>query len=108
MVNGIGAGEILGAAEVTWRFGNGSEQAVVFYSDDRDQSFSGTVSIAVFSDGVKVDQADNVSGNSWRFDGEASSNGGVLRSNLEFRISTHNNGVSSLPVVINVTRPVLT
>ena len=42
--------------------------------------------------------------NSWRFDGEASSNGGVLRSNLEFRISTYRTGVSSLPIVINMSK----
>ncbi|WP_104903692.1 phage tail protein [Pseudomonas sp. LH1G9] len=108
LVNGVAGGEISGIAEVSWRYRSGAEQAVVFYTDDRDQAFEGSVSIGVYSSGVKVDQVDNLTGNSWRFEGEAPSNGGVLRDNLEFRISTYNNGVSSLPIVINVTRTVLT
>lgn len=108
LVNGVGGGEISGVAEVSWRYRSGAEQAVVFYTDDRDQAFEGSVSIGVYSSGVKVDQVDNLTGNSWRFEGEAPSNGGVLRENLEFRISTYRAGVSSLPIVINVTRAVLT
>lgn len=108
LVNGVAGGEISGTAEVSWRFRSGSEQAVVFYTDDRDQAFTGTVSIAVYSGGVRIEQADNLTGNGWRFDGEAPSNGGVLRSDLEFRISTYRSGVSSLPIVIKVTRPALT
>lgn len=107
LVNGVAGGEISGVAEVSWRYRSGAEQAVVFYSDDRDQAFTGTVSIAVFSGGVKVEQVDNLTGNSWRFEGEASSNGGVLRGELEFRVSTYSGGVSSDPVIVTVTRSAL-
>jgi len=106
LVNGVGGGEISGVAEVSWRYRSGAEQAVVFYGDDRDQAFAGSVSIGVWSAGAKVGQADNLTGNSWRFDGEASSNGGVLRDELEFRVSTYASGVSSVPVVVKVNRPV--
>lgn len=104
LVNGVGGGEISGVAEVSWRFRSGAAQEVVFYSDDRDQPFAGTVSIGVWSSGVKVGQADNLAGNSWRFDGEASSNGGVLRAELEFRVSTYAKGITSNPVVVQVSR----
>lgn len=104
LVNGVEGGEISGVAEVSWRYRSGAEQAVVFYSDDRDQAFAGTVSIGVWSGGVKIDQVDNLTGNAWRFEGEASSNGGVLRGELEFRVSTYSSGVSSDPVVVSVTR----
>lgn len=106
LVNGVGGGEISGVAEVTWRFRSGGAQEVAFYTDDRDQAFTGTVSIAVYSGGVKVEQADNLTGNSWRFEGEASSNGGVLRGELEFGVSTYGSGVSSDPIIVNVTRSV--
>ncbi|WP_458730081.1 phage tail protein [Pseudomonas brenneri] len=108
LVNGVGGGEISGVAEVTWRYRSGAAQEVVFYSDDRDQAFAGSVSIAVYSAGVKVEQVDNLTGNAWRFDGEASSNGGVLRGELEFRVSTYNSGVSSNPIVVSVTRSATT
>lgn len=108
LVNGVDGGEISGAAEVTWRYRSGAEQAVVFYSDDRDQAFTGTVSISVYSGGLKVEQVDNLSGNSWRFEGEASSNGGVLRAELEFRVSTYSSGISSDPIVVSVTRSATT
>lgn len=103
-VNGYRAGRLVGVAEVTWRFRSGAAQEVAFYTDDRDQDFAGTVSIAVFSNGVKVEQVDNLTGNSWRFEGEASSNGVVLRGELEFRVSTYNAGVSSDSIYVSVTR----
>lgn len=106
-VNGVGGGEISGVAEITWRYRSGAAQEVVFYTDDRDQAFTGTVSIGVWSGGVKVEQVDNLTGNSWRFEGEASSNGGVLRDELEIRVSTYSSGVSSDPVVVSVTRSAL-
>lgn len=108
LVNGVEGGEISGVAEVSWRYRSGAAQEVAFYTDDRDQAFAGTVSIAVYSAGVKVEQVDNLSGNSWRFAGEAPGNGGVFRGDLEFRISTYSSGVSSSLVVVNVTRSVLT
>ena len=108
LVNGVAGGEITGVAEVTWRYRSGSAQEVAVYTDDRDQAFTGTVSIAVFSDGVKVEQVDNLTGNSWRFEGEASSNGGVLRGELEIRVSTYSAGVSSNPIVVGVTRSATT
>lgn len=106
LVNGVDGGEISGVAEVTWRFRSGAAQEVAFYSDDRDQDFAGTVSIGVWSGGSKVEQVDNLTGNSWRFEGEASSNGGVLRGELEIRVSTYSSGVSSDPIIVNVTRTV--
>lgn len=106
LVNGVGGGEISGVAEVTWRYRSGAAQEVAFYTDDRDQAFTGTVSIGVWSGGVKVEQVDNLTGNSWRFEGEVSSNGGVLRAELEIRVSTYSGGVSSDPIVVSVTRSV--
>jgi len=106
-VNGVGGGEISGVAEITWRYRSGAAQEVAFYTDDRDQAFTGTVSIGVWSGGVKVEQVDNLTGNSWRFEGEATSNGGVLRDELEIRVSTYSSGVSSDPVVVSVTRSTL-
>ncbi|MBC7213295.1 MAG: hypothetical protein H5U33_25775, partial [Pseudomonas sp.] len=106
LVNGAAGGEISGTAEVTWRYRSGAAQEVAFYSDDRDQAFAGTVSIGVWSGGSKVEQVDNLAGNSWRFEGEASSNGGVLRGELEIRVSTYSSGVSSDPIIVNVTRSV--
>ncbi|MGJ3439980.1 phage tail protein [Pseudomonas sp. Je.1.5.c] len=106
-VNGVGGGEISGVAEITWRYRSGAAQEVAFYTDDRDQAFTGTVSIGVWSGGVKVEQVDNLTGNSWRFEGEASSNGGVLRDELEIRVSTYSSGASSDPVVVSVTRSAL-
>ena len=93
-----------GVAAVAWRYRSGASQEVAFYTDDRDQAFAGTVSIAVYSDGVKVEQVDNLVGNSWRFDGEAPSNGGVLRGELEFRVSTYSAGVSSDPIIVRASR----
>lgn len=104
LVNGVEGGEISGVAEVSWRYRSGAEQAVAFYTDDRDQDFAGSVSIAVYSDGVKVEQVDNLVGNSWVFEGEASSNGGVLRGELEFRVSTYSAGVGSDPIIVRITR----
>lgn len=104
LVNGVEGGEISGTAEVSWRYRSGAVQEVAFYTDDRDQAFAGTVSIAVFSNGVKVEQVDNLVGNSWRFEGEASSNGGVLRAELEFRVSTYSAGVSSDPIIVRASR----
>lgn len=72
----------------------------MFYSDDRDQAFAGSVSIGVWSGGVKVEQVENLTGNSWVYEGEASSNGGVLRAELEIRVSTYNSGVSSNPIIV--------
>lgn len=66
LVNGVEGGEISGVAEVIWRFRSGAAQEVAFYTDDRDQAFSGTVSIGVWSGGAKVEQVDNLTGNSWR------------------------------------------
>lgn len=106
-VNGVGGGEISGVAEVSWRYRSGAVQEVAFYTDDRDQAFAGTVSIDVWSGGVKVEQVDNLTGNAWRFDGEASSNGGVLRGELDFRVSTYSAGGSSDPIVVSVTRSTL-
>lgn len=106
LVNGVGGGEISGVAEVTWRYRSGGAQEVAFYTDDRDQAFAGRVSIGVWSGGVKVEQVDNLTGSSWRFAGEAASNGGVLRAELEIRISTYGSGVSSDPIIVNVTRSV--
>lgn len=108
LINGSGGGEISGVAEVSWRFRSGAAQEVTFYTDDRDQVFTGTVSIAVYSGGVKVEQVDNLTENSWRFEGEAPSNGGVLRRDLEFSVSTYSAGISSSPIVVNVTRSDLT
>ncbi|MGG5290024.1 phage tail protein [Pseudomonas shirazensis] len=107
LVNGVDGGVISGLAEVSWRYRSGGAQEVAFYTDDHDQAFAGSVSIAVFSDGVKVEQVDNLTGNSWVYEGEASSNGGVLRGDLEFRVSTYSGGVSSDPIVVRVTRPAL-
>lgn len=104
LVNGVEGGEISGVAAVAWRYRSGASQEVAFYTDDRDQAFAGTVSIAVYSDGVKVEQVDNLVGNSWRFDGEAPSNGGVLRGELEFRVSTYSAGVSSDPIIVRASR----
>jgi len=104
LVNGVEGGVISGVAEVSWRYRSGAEQAVAFYTDDRDQDFAGSVSIAVYSDGVKVEQVDNLVGNSWVFEGEASSNGGVLRGELEFRVSTYGAGVGSDPIIVRITR----
>jgi hypothetical protein len=104
LVNGVAGGEISGFAEVTWRYRSGGEQEVAFYTDDRDQVFAGSVSIAVYSGGVKVEQSDNLTGNAWSFEGEASSNGGVLRGELEFRVSTYSAGVGSDPIIVRITR----
>lgn len=93
---------------MSWRFRSGLAQDVVFYTDDKDQAFAGVVSIGVYSGGVRIEQVDNLAGNFWRYDTEALNNGGVLRSDLEFRISTYNAGVSSSTVVVAVTRAVLT
>ena len=96
---------MLGAPKSFLNFLNhGLELLVESY--DRDQAFAGSVSIAVYSAGVTVEQVDNLTGNSWRFDGEASSNGGVLRGELEFRFSTYSAGISSDPIVVSVTRSV--
>lgn len=108
MVNGVEGGEISGVAEVSWRFRSGAAQEVAFYTDDRDQVFAGTVSIGVYSSGVKVDQVDNLTGNTWRHEGEAPSNGGVFRGDLEFHVSTYNAEISSSPIVVHVTRSDLT
>lgn len=107
LVNGSAGGEISGVVEVTWRYRSGSAQEVAFYTDDRDQTFAGTVSIGVWSGGVKVEQVDNLTGNSWQFEGEASSNGGVLRGELEIMVSTYSAGGSSDPIVVRVTRSTL-
>ncbi|MGX4725968.1 phage tail protein [Pseudomonas sp. PGPR81] len=107
LVNGVEGGEISGTAEVSWRYRSGAVQEVAFYTDDRDQAFAGTVSIAVYSEGVKVEQVDNLTGNSWQFEGEASSNGGVLRGELEIMVSTYSAGGSSDPIVVRVTRSTL-
>lgn len=66
-MNGVAGGEIYGVAEISWRFRSGTAQEVAFYTDDRDQVFAGTVSIGVYSSGVRIDQVDNLAGNSWRF-----------------------------------------
>lgn len=108
LVNSVEGGEISGVAEVSWRYRSGVAQEVAFYTDDRDQAFAGSVSIAVYSDGAKVEQVDNLTGDSWVFEGEASSNGGVLRGDLEFRVSTYSSGISSDPVVVSVTRSATT
>lgn len=102
----MSGGEISGTAEVSWRYRSGLAQEVAFYADDQNQPFPGTVSIGVWSGGVKVGQADNLTGNSWWFEGEASSNGGVLRAELEFRVGTYAAGISSLPLIVKVSRPV--
>ena len=58
LVNGVGGSEISGVAEVSWRFRSGSERAVVFYTDGRDQACAGAVSTSVWSGGVRIGQAD--------------------------------------------------
>lgn len=53
---------------------------------------------------MKVEQVDNLTGNSWRYEGEESSNGGVLRGELEFRVSTYSAGVGSGLIIVRITR----
>lgn len=104
LVNGVEGGEISGVAEVIWRFRSGAAQEVAFYTDDRDQAFQAPYRLVFGLEAPRSSRWIISLGTPGGFEGEASSDGGVLRDELEIRVITYSAGVSSDPIIVRVSR----